>query len=517
LLEGGPKDWAPQIHVPAAGLLFRRPLPQWWVEGEPDVSLNGRRPRFSGGRVLGGSSSVNAMVWVRGDPGDFDQWAAQGCAGWDYQSVLPYFKRAERFSDGADSFRGGAGPVRVTKQRVRHPLTDAFIAAAQEAGVPWNADYNGERQLGVGYGQVNQRRGFRHSTARAYLGPARWRRNLTVLTNASVRKILFDGRCAVGVEYRRGGETTHAFAAKEVILSAGALGSPALLMLSGVGPAEHLTELGIPVVTDLPPVGQNLAEHVTVIPQWDVNIRTLNRDSHAAALFRHGLNFALRGRGPVTSAACHSAIFLRNAPDGPSQIYGQFCPFSTTVRRAEGPGSKSGSQGLRLTAENRVSVFLTLLHPKSRGQLSLRSAGPGEHPVIRTNLLSDPEEVKTMIWGLRSLDSIFSQPALSPYVVQRGQPAAAALSDSDWEDFIRQTAIAGIHTVGTCMMGAPGDPRAVVDPQLQVRGVERLRVVDASVMPGVTSGNTNAPTIMIGEKASDLILAASNAAPSTPA
>ena len=517
LLEAGGRDWSPLIHVPAGGL-FRRGM-RWSYVGEPDPSVGGAKSVWWGGKVLGGSSSINGMVWVRGNPADFNEWAAMGCAGWDYQSVLPYFKKAERFEGGQGQYRGGDGPTATCMQRAPHRLTDAYVQAAQNAGYPLNQDYNAEGQDGVAYGQVNMRRGFRHSAARAYLGPARWRRNLRIARNALATRILFEGTRAVGVEYRRGGKTHRAMAAKEVIVSGGAFWSPKLLLLSGVGPKRDLEALGIASVADLPGVGQNLHDHLMTMVQVPVNVRTLNRELTPAGIVKHGLNFLLRGRGPAAAGSWHAVIFMRVRegsvrPD----VSASFSPLGLRLGwrenlsqgrpQSQGLQQAPEQQRLRLTGGNGVTSVVGVLHPRSRGQLFLRSSDPGDLPRISYEIFSDKRDIEDLAAGVRNVLRVFDQAPVKEYVAGREEPPAQVQSEADWEAYVRRASTCGQHPVGTCRMGAAGDPQAVVDPQLRVRGVSGLRVVDASVMPTVTSGNTNAPTIMIAEKAADMILGA---------
>lgn len=512
VLEAGGHDWAPQIHFPAGGIW--RPLPTWNLYGDPDASLGGSQVRWAGGKVQGGSSSINGMVWIRGNGGDYDSWASMGCTGWNYQSVLPYFKRAETWEDGANEYRGGDGPVGTCRQRVSHRLTDAFIEAAKGAGHAFNSDYNAERQEGTGYGQVNQRRGFRQSTARAYLAPARWRRNLVVLHRAEAQRVLFEGKRAVGVEYVRNGQTQRAMARKEIILSAGTLTSPRLLMWSGVGPRDQLEAFGIPLVHDLPGVGQNFQEHIIAMPLWDVNIRALTREVSPLGVLRHGAQFLLTGRGAIAAAPNHGMLIVRLGHDSPvPEIEAYLAPFGLQAtgrvlasRNAPANDQYRSLQKLRVTKGNQVVVIITVLHPRQRGSLGLSSNKPGDPPTLNLQLLGNKEDVATLIAGYRAVERVINSPPFEQYVVQRARPEPQLKTDSELEAAFRKQVIGGLHCVGTCRMGPPDDPMAVLDPRLAVRGIRGLRVADASVMPNLISGNTHAPTIMIGERASDLVL-----------
>ena len=512
LLEAGPSDRSPYIHIPA-GLAKLRGL-HWGYMGEPDPSkFDATGPPWGAGKVLGGGSSVNGMVWVRGNHADFDEWAELGCGGWDFPGVLPYFKRAESFEGGADTYRGGDGPTRVCPQRVSHRLTDAFIQAAQNCGYASNPDYNGERQEGVGVCQTNQRRGFRHSTARAYLAPARRRKNLDVFTGALVKRVLFEGRRAVGVEFERRGKTVRATASKEVIVSAGAIASPKVLMLSGVGPAEHLREHGIEVVADSPGVGQNLQEHPVILLLWNVNVSTLNMERTPQGFVKHGLDFMLRGRGPVTAGSGHALLFMKLRENPYPDVQAGFAPFGmvgaragdTSQRTLDSPGEHDVTR-MELLRRPSVTIFLDVLHPKSRGEIRLRSSNHQDPPVIRHQMLGHEDDLRVLMAGCRAIQKVFETDPLRQHVTGRALPGPRIQTDQEWERFLRTASWGAQHPTCSCKMGSDSDPLAVLDPQLRVRGVERLRVVDASVMPLVTSGNTNAPTIMIAEKASEMII-----------
>jgi len=511
LLEAGDRDRSPYIHVPAG--LMRLKEQYFAFADEPDPTRDGLNTTWLTGRVLGGGSSVNGLVWVRGNRADFDQWAKLGAAGWDYDSVLPYFRRGERFEGGADEYRGAGGPQWVSRGRTHHELSDAFVAAAQHAGHPFTADYNGASQVGVGWVQTSQRRGFRHSAATAYLGVLRRRRNLDIRTRASATRIVFEGRQAVGVRYLHGGVEHEARASREVVVSAGTLTTPRLLMASGVGPAEHLREHGIEIVSDVPGVGENLQDHLMLIMMWNVDLPTLNLSLTPSGFVRHGLDFLVRGRGPAASATAHALVFskLRDASPWPD-VEHLFAPLgmigeNTDESLAETFDTVGEHQANELKLLHRAvaSVIVQLLHPKARGRVRLRSPHASDPPVIEHRFLEHTADMTDLIAGARHAREIMNCEPMAAHVSGEAFPGDAVVTDDDWCAFVRAAAWGGQHPAGTCRMGV--DAEAVVDPDLRVRGVERLRVVDASIMPLVTSGNINAVCEMIGEKASDLIAA----------
>jgi choline dehydrogenase len=516
LLEAGGEARSLAIKVPALIQKLGSDL-NWLYPVDADSSRNGNADPYSAGRVLGGSSSINAMMWVRGNAADYDGWASQGCTGWDFQSVLPCFRRSERFEDGSSRDRGGEGPQRVARTRVRHRMTDLFLEAAVQAGFPARHDYNASEQEGVSLVQVNQRRGLRNSAADAFLATARARRNLTVETGAFATRVLLEGTRAVGVEYRVAGRTKVARARGEVLLCAGALGSPKLLMLSGIGPRAALSALGIPVVVDLPGVGQGLQEHPATALVYEVTLRTLNQDVTPVRLIGHGINFVLRGRGAITSTANHAVGFGRSDPTSPVpdmelifMAYGlskvtddRQKPIGGLLRRATArAGGRSGDRRM-VASDPLVTMTVALLHPRGRGEVRLRSADPHDPPLIRQELLGDPADVRALVRACRRGREIFSAPALRPYVVVERHPGPATASEEEWQQHLRANTFRLFHPASTCSMGTT--PACVLDPRLRVRGIQSLRVIDASVMPTLTSGNTNAPTIMIAEKGSDLV------------
>ena len=494
LLEAGPSDWHPFIHMPAglAKLVGRKGV-NWDYNTEPEPALNNRRLWWPRGKVLGGSSSINAMCYIRGVAGDYDEWAADGARGWDWQSVLPYFRRSEDNERGADELHGSGGPLGVADLRYHNPLSDQFIAAALEAGFPRNDDFNGSTQEGFGFYQVTQRDGARCSSARGYLKPIRERSNLSVITSAQAARVLIESGRAVGVEYRHHGQLKQARAEREVLLAGGALNSPQLLMLSGIGPADQLHSQDIAVAVDLPGVGQNLQDHLDVctIDRCTQSL-TYDRTNDLKIAF----DYYLFKRGPGTSNIAETGGFVRSslAEDGRPDLQFHFVP---AILDDHG--------------RNRLPGFGYTLHacglrPKSRGHLQLASANPGDKIKIHANYLSDAEgyDLSVLVEALKLSRQLLAQPALAQYRGGEMFPGEAVRSDQEIVDFIRRKAETIYHPIGTCKMGETAD--AVVDSELRVRGVAGLRVVDASVMPKLIGGNTNAPTIMIAERASDLIL-----------
>ena len=502
LVEAGGGDRVVGIRVPAAMLTLKATY-DWSYETEPDPSRGGMVDHWAAGKVIGGGSSVNAMLWVRGNRADYDHWASLGCAGWDYESVLPYFRKAETFERGGDAFRGGSGPQRVSLVRIRHPLTDAFLAGARAAGHPAPADYNGAGQHGASYAQVSQKNGLRHSTARAYLAPARRRGNLTVWLHTTVSRVLVEDGAAAGIEYEQGGGLLQARAGREVILSAGTFGSPKLLMLSGLGPADHLCRAGVRITGELPGVGQNLQEHPAGVMTFGVTERTLNQEATPLRSVLHGLDFLLRRRGPVTSPLCHAVVFGDLADSGGQGPDYQlmFGPYGMADPATVG----HEVHGVKMSPSALVSVYPCLLHPVSRGAIRLRSPAYQDPPIVSMSLLGDRGDVARFTAVGRAVREIFAAGPLARYVSAEIAPGPGVASDADWESHLRSSSFGSSHPIGTCRMGPETENIAVVDPQLRVRGVKKLRVVDASVMPSLISGNTNAATIMIAERAADLI------------
>ena len=490
LLEAGPRDTDPRIHIPLGyGKLFARRDVNWAYDSEPEPALNNRRIFSPRGKVLGGSSSINGLVYIRGQAEDFDAWEVPG---WSHVELLPYFKKAEHQSRGASALHGAGGPLAVSDLE-RHELADAFIASAQSLGIPPNDDFNGERQEGTGYYQATLRNGRRSSTAVEYLRPAEKRPNLTVETGALAEKILFEGKKAVAVQYLKD-KTLLATANREILLCGGSFNSPQLLQLSGVGPRTLLAEHGIPVVHDAPQVGEGLQDHFYCRTFWRANQPiTLNDDMQS--LWRQakiGLDYLLFRRGPLTISAGQGAAFVRTRPGlkrPDAQIY--FINFSTAKR------------GGTLHPWSGFTLSVSQLQVESRGSVRIQSADPRAAPAIRYNYLATENDRRVMVDGLKLIRRIAAAPPLAGYIVREEFPGARAQTDDELLAVVRETGETVFHPTSTCRMGT--DAGSVVDSQLRVRGLAGLRVVDASVMPAVVSGNTNAAVIAVAEKAADLI------------
>ena len=497
LLEAGGRDWHPWIHIPVGYFrTMHNPATDWCYMTQADAGIAGRRLQWPRGKVLGGSSSLNGLLYVRGQAQDYDHWQALGNDGWGYREVLPYFKKSEDQEHGADEYHGSGGPQKVSDLRLRRPIADYFIAAAQQIGIPLNRDYNGAQQEGVGYFQQTAYKGFRWSTAKGFLRPAAKRPNLTVITRAHVARVVFAGKTAVAVEYIKGGKTQRAAASQEVILAAGAIGSPQLLQLSGIGPQPLLQKLGITAVHPLPGVGRNLQDHLQVRLVFRTRARTLNDEvnSHWKRLLV-GLRYILTRTGPLTLAASQVAIFTRSSAEVQRpDIQFHFQPLS-----ADKPG-----EGAHPFSAFTASVCQ--LRPYSRGYLEITTTDPLQHPAIYPNYLADERDCQVAVNGIKLARRIAAAPALAAHIIDEYVPGARYNSDAELLQAAREYSQTIYHPAGTCKMGR--DDMAVVDARLRVHGLERLRVADASIMPEIVSGNTNAPTIMIAEKAADMIIKA---------
>ena len=503
LLEAGGVDKSVWLKIPAGTpRLYADASVNWRYHTEPEPGLNGRRIYCPRGKTLGGSSAINGLVYMRGAPRNYDLWRQAGNIGWSWADVLPYFRKSERQQRGADAFHGAEGELAVSDLQRPHRASRAFVQAGQAIGLPENADFNGAGQDGIGYVQYNIRNGLRHSAATAFLDPVRRRGNLHVVTDALVSRILVKNGRAAGVTYRRG-DAEHEARGREIILSGGAINSPQLLLLSGIGPAEALASLAIPVVHDLPGVGENLQDHAyahylcRVDPSFSINKLILRATSARTSwqLLPQVLQFALTRSGLLTSAAAQVVAFARSRPQIETpDLQIQFRPFSMTI-------TADGS--FAAEAHPAVTASVSHIRPQSRGHLRLRSADPTAAPAIRFNYLAAEEDCRAMIEGVRIIRRIFAAEPMAAHVAAETMPGVATQSDADILAYLRGHAQAMYHPVGSCRMGDDG--KAVVDARLRVRGIANLRVVDASIMPSIVSGNTNAPTVMIAEKAADMI------------
>jgi choline dehydrogenase-like flavoprotein len=496
LLEAGPRDTDPYIHWPAGFYkLTSSTRNTWGYETAPLAHVEWRRMWFPQGRVLGGGGSINAQVFTRGNPTDYDEWAEEGCAGWSFQDVLPYFRRLEDNERFSNAWHGTGGPIAVSDPISPHPMSKAFVRAAQEAGLPYNPDFNGERQEGCGLYQVTQRRGRRSSAAIEYLRPAMRRPNLTVRTRALATRILLERGRALGVEYVEGAGRTPqtARADAEVLITSGAIGSPKLLLLSGIGPADELQALGIEVAHDLPGVGRNLQDHIDVYVISEFNgPYSYNKHTQLHRQLWAGIQYYAFGCGPVTSNLAEAGGFWYADPGARSpDVQFHFLP---------GSGLEAGVTQL---GEHGCTLNSAFLRPRSRGAVRLASADPFAHPLIDPNYFAEEYDRAMSIGGFRLAREIMAQPAFRPYLRAERLPGPEVQSDAEVFAYAKRHGKTDYHPVGTCKMGV--DAMAVVDPELKVRGIERLRVCDSSIMPRLVSSNTNAPTLMIGEKAADLI------------
>ena len=495
LLEAGNPDTNPWVHVPVGYFkTMHNPKFDWCYKTDPDPGIDNRSLQWPRGKVLGGSSSINGLLYVRGQREDYDRWAELGNRNWDYNSVLKYFKKSEDQARGANEYHGVGGPLKVSDLRLRRPIADHFIAGAAECQIPLNDDYNGEKQEGISYFQQTAHRGYRWSTAKAFLRPARKRNNLTVITNAQTLRVLLNNREAQGVEYDHRGTVRQAIAGKEVILSAGAIGSPQLLQCSGIGDGQHLQSLGIEVAHDLPCVGKNLQDHLQVRAVYKTSEQTLNDELNSLLKrIKVGIQYALFRTGALTLAASQVTIFTRSTPD----VDRPDIQFHMQPLSADKPG-----EGVHDFSAFTASVCQ--LRPESRGEINITSKDAREYPSIQPNYLSTELDLRTAVNGLKVARKITSAPSMAPHIIDEYVPGYQFETDEQLAEAVRKYSQTIYHPVGTCKMG--NDATAVVDDELKVRGIGKLRVVDASIMPEIVSGNTNAPAIMIAEKACDMIL-----------
>jgi choline dehydrogenase/4-pyridoxate dehydrogenase len=502
ILEAGGWDRDPWIHIPLGwGKILQRRLHDWGYFCEPEPSVDGRRVECARGKVVGGCSSTNAMAYVRGNPGDFDRWATSGLSDWSYEKVLPYFRKQESWEGGADRYRGGDGPLATQNCRYQDPLLDAFAEAGKSAGHGWTEDYNGARQEGFGRLQMTIRRGRRCSAATAYLRPALRRPNLKIEVKALATRLLIEGQRAVGVEFLQNGSRRLARAEREVILAGGVINTPQLLMLSGVGDPLALKRLDIPVTAALPGVGQNLQDHVSVILMYHRKVPgpflpMMRYDRIARELVKayvFGTGFAADVPGGITA-------FLRSRPDAP-------LPDIQFLLTAAPLGAWPYLAPFKAPFQDGFACRIVMLHPESRGEVTLQSQDPGAHPLILQRFLATDADWKALRAGVSLAREVAAQPAMRPYIAREILPGEGKSTEADIDAHIRKTSITVHHPLGTCRMGPANDPLAVVDPALRLRGIEGCRIVDASVMPDMLTGNINAAVVMIAERAAEMILA----------
>jgi choline dehydrogenase len=496
LLEAGHEGKGLLYDMPAGSfMLMGNPKADWIYPTEPDPSANGRSMAWAAGKVLGGSSGINGMVYIRGQRSDYELWKDSGCPGWGFDDVYPYFLRAEHWEGSPSPQHGREGFLSVSPPRVLHSLTDPFLLACSQSGMPIRDEYCGGDLLGSFPVNGTTRNGQRCSTRKAYLEPVLSRPNLTVINHAIVGRVLLEDGRAAGVEVSVQGDGYSRFSARrEVLLCGGTLASPTLLMRSGIGPGTDLAALGIPVVVDLPGVGRNVQEHCGVTQSRFVNVPTYNTQMKPWQLAGHLLQYLFARRGMLTSIAVHAMAYAKSDPSVPDpDICMSFLPLCI--------GFEEGKPVLHKRAG--ISIGSQALRPHSRGRIRLRDVSPDTRPIIEHGLVSDPRDVALNIAGCKLVAEVFAAPALAPHVTGNNLPDPIPSHDEGWEAYVHERVGLGYHPVGSCRMGS--DTMSVVDPALRVRGVQGLRVVDASIMPNIISGNTNAPTIMIAEKAADLI------------
>ncbi len=497
LLEAGPKDTSVLVRMPAGvgSLLNKANKYNWGFETEGVAALNNRKDFWPRGKGLGGSSSINGMVYIRGHARDYDHWRQLGMEGWSFSDVLPYFKRSETNETGGDDFHGGDGPLHVSNALKSSPIFQVLIDAGKQAGYKVTPDFNGAQQEGFGFFQLTIKNGRRWNTSTAYLQPVLTRQNLKVEVEALITRVIIEDGRAVGIEYRQNGQLHQVRARREVILSCGAIGTPQVLMLSGIGDAEYLRRFDIKVHADLPGVGQNLQDHLDVNIQYKCTqpVTLYAQVSNPLKMAGIGAQYVFLGTGPGRSQGLEAGAFIKSRPelDAPD----------LQLHLINAPFSDHGRKQLKMHA---FGLHMCALRPESRGHIGLKSADPADRPLIQPNSLAAENDLRTLRDSVKIARKIMAQPAFDPYRGEELNPGAAATTDADIDSFIRRTAITIYHPVGTAKMG--NDRLAVVDSQLRVRGIKSLRVVDASIMPTLVGGNTNAPAIMIGEKAADMIL-----------
>ncbi|MGO2558651.1 GMC family oxidoreductase [Brachybacterium sp.] len=493
LLEAGGRDWNPLIHMPMGFTKLTTPDVNWGYETVPQKQLNNRRMHYPQGRTLGGSTSINAMIYIRGNAGDYDAWRDLGNEDWGYDDVLPFFKKSENNERLNDKYHGTGGPMNVTEQAAHNELSKAYVRAAQELGLKYNPDLNGAVQEGVSYYDVTQRNHRRESAATAFINPARKRPNLTIATRSEATRLIINNGHVTGLEYTQNGKPQVAYASREVVLSGGAINSPRLMMLSGIGPADELAALGIEVVHDLPGVGKNLQDHMdTYITSHSAPL-SYNESDRPLKMLSAGLQYLLYRTGPVTATVCEAGLFTRSS-DQPEHPDIQLHMLPAYV-------IDHGRQRVR---GHGFTINTCFLRPRSIGQVTLQSSDPKAPPAIDPNFLDDPYDRQMSLEAFEFGREMLATEAFAPYVKSEHMPGAHVTSKKQIMDYIRRWSKTDYHPVGTCKMG--NDPMAVVGTDLKVHGIEGLRVVDASIMPKLISGNTQAPSIMIGEKGAHHIL-----------
>ncbi|OUL98845.1 GMC family oxidoreductase [Variovorax sp. JS1663] len=501
LLEAGPEDKSLWIHLPIGyGKTMWSPTYNWRFETDPDPNMNGRRIYWPRGKTLGGSSSINGLIYIRGQREDYDHWAALGNPGWSYEDVLPYFIQSEGNQRGANAFHGAAGPLKVSDIGAKHELIEAFIAGAQQIGVPRTEDFNGAAQEGAGYYQLTTHRGWRCSTAKAYLVPARKRPNLRVETEALASSLVLDGRRAVGVRFLQGGVEKTARCRAEVLLAAGSLQSPQLLQLSGIGPRALLAQQGVPLVHELPGVGENLQDHLQIRLSYECTqpITTNDQLNSWVGQAKLGLEWLMHRTGPLAVGINQGGCFMRalHDADGRPAASTPDIQFHVATLSADMAGGK-------VHPWSGFTFSVCQLRPESRGHVRIRSRDPADPPSMQPNYLATELDRATAVAGVKAARAIAAAPAMRPYVKREIKPGPDATSDEDLLEFCRNNGATIFHPTGTCRMGS--DPLAVVDTRLRVHGIGGLRVIDCSAMPTLVSGNTNAPAVMMAEKAVDMI------------
>lgn len=497
LLEAGPPDHSFWIHLPVGyGKTMWNKKYNWCYQSDPDPNMNNRQIYWPRGKTLGGSSSINGLIYIRGQREDYDQWAAMGNTGWSFEECLPYFTRSECNQRGTSEYHGGDGPLSVSDIETKNKLIDSFIAGAGEIGVPATDDFNGADQEGAGYYQLTTKGGWRCSTAKGYLKPARARRNLNVETNAQATGLIMEGKRAVGVRYRQGGELKSAMAGAEVLLCAGALQSPQLLQLSGIGPADLLQEHEISVVHHLPGVGENLQDHLQIRLIYEASIPTINDQLNSKyGQAKLGLEWLLKRSGPLSVGINQGGCFMRCLPDEAASPDIQFHVAALSADMAGG----------NVHDFSGCTMSVCQLRPESRGYVRIKTSDPFVPPSIQPNYLDTEHDRRTTLAGVRAARAIAQSESMSPYLKREVKPGPATNDYADLLEFCRNYGETIFHPACTCKMGTEHDPLSVLDERLRVKGIQSLRVIDCSSMPTLVSGNTNAPVIMMAEKAADMV------------